>query len=217
MARGDDGSFGNFKGKLGNLVRYQLKGKTVVRKIGVSDKPPTLPQLRVRQKMKVVTRFLSPVLEFINLGFEFVVAGTDQHPHNAATSYNTKNAVMGEYPDIVMDYSKALVSMGPLEPAIGAAVSLVNGGGSVLSGAEFTWQVAEDMDLGIRNDRAMLLVYFPDEGGAEFVLSAAQRREGRGFVELGADQLTKRLECYIAFAADDRKSVSNSVWVGVLT
>ncbi|HMI05205.1 MAG TPA: DUF6266 family protein [Pedobacter sp.] len=74
MARGDNGSFGNFKGKIGNLVRYQLKGKTVVRKIGQNKKPSTLPQLRVRQKMKVVTNFLSPILEFINLGFGFVVS-----------------------------------------------------------------------------------------------------------------------------------------------
>ena len=215
MARGDEGSFGNFKGKIGNLVRYQLKGKTVVRKIGHSSKPPTLPQLRVRQKMKVVASFLSPILGFINLGFEFVVAGTDQHPHNAATSYNTKNAVMGEYPDIVMDYSKALVCMGSLEPAIGAAVSLVSGApGPAGNGVEFTWQVAGDMDLGIRNDRAMLLVYFPDVNEAEFVLSGAQRREGRGFVELGADQLSRKMECYIAFMADDRKSVSDSMWAG---
>lgn len=122
---------------------------------------------------------------------------------------------MGEYPDIVMDYSKALVSMGPLEPAIGAIVSLVSGSPDpVTNGVEFTWQVAEDMDLGIRNDRALLLVYFPDEDAAEFVLSGAQRRDGRSFVELGADQLSKRMECYIAFMADDRKSVSDSVWVG---
>ncbi|WP_285054513.1 DUF6266 family protein [Pedobacter ginsengisoli] len=215
MALGDNGSFGNFKGKIGNLVRYQLKGKTVVRKIGVSNKPPTLPQLAVRRRIKVVSRFLKPMLAYINLGFEHIVAGTDQHPHNAATSYNTKNAVMGEYPDLVMDYSKALVSMGPLEPAIGAAVSLISGAsGPVANGIEFTWLVSEDMDFGIRNDRAMLLVYFPGEGSADFVLSGPQRREGRGFVGLGTNQLNKQMECYIAFTADDRKSVSDSVWVG---
>jgi len=61
-------SFGEFNGKLGNLVSYQLKGKTVVRHIGKTKKPPTAAQLAVRQRMATVIKFLRPALAFINTG-----------------------------------------------------------------------------------------------------------------------------------------------------
>jgi hypothetical protein len=133
-----NGAFGEFKGKLGNLVSYNLKGKTVVRHIGKSKKPPTEAQLAVRQRMAAVIKFLRPALAFINAGFELAVEGTDRHPHNEATAYNYKNALQGEYPNISMDYSKVLVSMGALEPAINAQANLT---------------LSPDMNWAIKNDR----------------------------------------------------------------
>jgi hypothetical protein len=202
-----NGLFEGFTGKLGNLVSYKLKGKQVIRLIGRTIKAPTTAQLVTRQKMALVNGFLKTIVPVINLGYEFEVMGTDRNPYNAAVSYHTKHAMQGVYPNLSLDYSRALISTGPLEPAVNPAVALA---GNVL---EFTWAVAADMDWDIKNDRSMLLVCCPELQDATYILSGARRSTGKDESELPAEYLGKELNAYIAFAADDRQSVSDSVWV----
>lgn len=209
MARFDKGLFGGFSGRLGNVVAYTLKGKTILRTVGTSTKPPTLLQLTVRQKMTVVNEVLKPILGLINVGFALAVVNTDKNPYNEATSYNTKHAMMGEYPNIAIDYSKLLVSMGKLQPAIHPAVTLLP------TGIEFTWEVTADMEWSIKNDRAMLLIYFLERKEPIYILSGAQRHTGKDFIQLPPNYQTLPIACYISFIADDRKSISDSVWIGV--
>jgi hypothetical protein len=205
MARSNS-LFGEFSGKIGNLVCYQLRGKTIVRRIGKSNKPPTLAQLAVRQGVTVVTKFLRSALPVINVGFEFEVAGTAKHQHNAAVSVNVKYATQGNYPDINLDYSKILISMGALAPAISPGLFLR---GAILN---FTWAVDPDMDWSIKNDRAMLLVYCAELDKAVYVLSGAKRSTGQDEIELPTNFVGKELHCYIAFKSSDEKRVSDSVW-----
>lgn len=204
-----NGTSGEFKGKLGNLVSYHLKGKTVIRHIGKSNKKPSAAQLATRQKMALIVKFLSPALAFLNVGFELEVQGTDKNPHNAAVSYNAKNAIQGQYPDITLDYSKVLLSKGILEPAIMPAAAFT---GTLL---ELSWQVAADMDWGIKNDRTMLFIYCPEQDKAVYVLSGSRRSTGKDEIELPLSYVGKELQVYIAFKAANGKSVSNSVWVGI--
>ncbi|MBB5439395.1 hypothetical protein HDC92_003088 [Pedobacter sp. AK017] len=204
-----NGISGEFKGKLGNLVSYQLKGKTVIRHIGKSNKKPSAAQLATRQKMATIIKFLQPAVPFVNVGFELEVQGTDKNPHNAAVSYNVKNALQGQYPDITLDYSKVLLSKGTLEPAILPEATFT---GTLL---EITWQVASDMDWGIKNDRTMLFIYCPELDKAVYVLSGTRRSTGKDEIELPLSFVGKGLQVYIAFKAVNRKSVSDSRWVGV--
>lgn len=201
-----NGLFEGFNGKLGNVVSYNLKGKQVIRKIGRTTKAPTSAQLAVRQKLAVVNAFLKPILPFINTGFEREVTGTDKNPHNAATAYHIKHALKGDYPNISMDYSKALVSMGILEPPLAPAVHLT---GTLLA---FTWVTDPDMSLGIKNDRTMLLVYCPELIQSVYILSGARRSTGQDEIELPANFIGKELHCYISFRSSDGKRVSKSVY-----
>lgn len=142
----NNGPYGGLSGKVGNLVYYNLKGKNVVRKIGYTGKPPTPAKLANYQKMRVVNEFLQPILGFINVSFALAVAGTLKNPHNEELSYNKKNALQGEYPDISMDYPKALVSMGNLETAENHATILHP------DGLEFTWDMPADIEWNRKND-----------------------------------------------------------------
>ena len=210
MGKLDNGAYGHVSGKIGNLVSYTLNGTNVIRKIGRSTKPPTNAQRAVRKKLKLVNEFLNPIFGFIKVGFSFAAECTGKYPHNVALSYNIKNAMAGEYPNITLDYSKAMVSMGTLTPAINPVVSKLE------NGIEFTWEVASDMDWKIKNDRAMLLLYFPDSSNAIYFLSGAKRPEGKDFMELAPAYLSEVMQCYIAFYADDKQSLSDSVWAGAL-
>lgn len=209
MGKFENGIFGTFKGRIGNLVSYQLRGKNVIRRIGKTHKPPTLKQLTARQKMKVTADFLKPMLTFINVGFEQAITGTDKHPHNEATAYNYRNALQGDYPDISINYSKVKLSQGTLEPAINPLAGLT---GNTLS---ITWEVSPDMNWGIKNDRTMFLVYCPELSKAIYVLSGATRITGQDEIELPTNYIGRELHIYIAFRASNGKDISNSVWAPV--
>lgn len=150
------------------------------------------------------------MLGFINVGFELAVIGTDRNPYNEVTSDNFNLATMGEYPDISLDYSKLLVSKRSLPPAENAAVNILP------DGIAFTWTVPTDIDWNSYNDRSMLLIYYPESGKMINILSGAQRRESTDFVKLAPPYLDQPIQTYIAFASGDRKSVSNSLWVGLV-
>ena len=64
-----EGFFDKINGKIGNIVFYQLNGKTVGRSIGKVEKFSD-KQLEVQMRTKLITPFFSPLLEFIKLGFK---------------------------------------------------------------------------------------------------------------------------------------------------
>lgn len=206
MGKLENGPHGHVSGKVGNTVSYTRKGQNIIRTIGVIKKKPTVNQLAVRQRMKLVTEFLKPVLPFINMGFQFVVADTTRYPHNEAVSYNFRNAVEGQYPNYAIDYTKVKVSAGDLEPAINPTVK------KMPVGVEFSWDTPELDDFARKRDRAMLLIYCPNTNNAYYVLNGALRSEGKDIVELPEKMINQNIEAYISFISGDSKSVSDSVY-----
>ena len=199
-----NGAHGALNGKVGNLVSYQLKGKTVVRQVGVILKKPSIPQLAVRQRVKVINQFLNPIKEYITSGFSFEVIGTDRHAHNEATSYNLKNATAGEYPNIHIDYSKVKVSIGNLlSPDEMSATRIENA-------LEITWTYDNKRDYDFRNDRAMIILYYAKTNEAYYILSGSARSDGKQTIELDSTDLMKACNIYLSFFADNRGSVSDS-------
>ncbi|RQO65234.1 hypothetical protein DBR43_30765 [Pedobacter sp. KBW06] len=205
-----NGIFGGFHGKIGNLVGYTLKGKYVIRKIGKSSKPLTPGRQANCQKMTLVNEMLSPSLEVIRKGFRMKVAGTDKNEYNEAVSYNKKNAIQGDYPNISLDYTKVMVSMGTLPVAIHPTLSQTD------DKITFNWEVLADQADQYGKDRAMLLIYFPDLKISWYELIGSTRTEGTYTVEMGEGLADKRMETYISFVKDNGRAVSDSVYVGAL-
>ncbi|AOM80183.1 GNAT family N-acetyltransferase [Pedobacter steynii] len=207
-----NGIFGGFHGRIGNLVGYTLKGKHIIRKIGISTKPLTPARKANCQKMKVVNEILSPSLPVIRAGFRLAIAGTDKNEYNEAVSYNKLNALQGEYPNISLDYTKVLVSMGDLPVAVNPVISQDANGHEI----EFSWEVPADLSYQYDNDRAMLMIYFPALKVSCYHLIGSKRAEGKDSIRIDAAHAGERMEAYIAFIKDDGKQVSNSVYAGSL-
>ncbi|MBB2150567.1 DUF6266 family protein [Pedobacter gandavensis] len=206
----NNGLFGGFNGRVGNLVGYTLNGKSVIRTIGHSTKPLTPARKANCEEMTVINTFLRPIMTFIRVGFRLITAGTDKNFYNAAVSYNKKHAVQGEYPNIIMDYTKAMVSMG----------SLLKAGTTTISkhpeGIEFKWEVPADLPWRNRNDRAMLLIYFPDAGVSTYILSGSRRHVGQEVVAIDPNLTGSRMEAYISFIDEEATEISDSVHAGSL-
>ncbi|MCX2454300.1 DUF6266 family protein [Pedobacter sp. PLR] len=206
----NNGLFGGFNGRVGNLVGYMLNGKSIIRTVGHSTKPLTTARKANCEQMTVVNAFLRPNMTFIRSGFRLITAGTDKNFYNEAVSYNKKHAVQGEYPNISMDYTKALVSMGSLLKADKTTIS------KHADGIEFKWEVPADLPWRNRNDRAMLLIHFPDARVSTYVLSGSRRHVGNEVVAIDTNLAESRMEAYISFIDEDATEISDSVHAGSL-
>lgn len=209
MGKLKGGPFGGVYGKVGNLVGYMLNGENILRKIGKSSKPLTPARKANCEKMTVVNRFLNTSLRFLNIGFGLAVVGTNRNAYNEAVSYNKMNAVQGEYPNISMDYAKALLSKGSLLKANKPQVAEVEGG------VAFSWDTS-GIPAEYSNDRVMLLVYFPNTGTSTFNPSGAKRSEGKELLWIGSEMANEPMEAYISFINPFGTEISDSVYVGSL-
>ncbi|MHA4894369.1 DUF6266 family protein [Pedobacter sp. PWIIR3] len=200
------GPYGPTIGKIGNNVQYMLNGKNVIRMCGVITKPPTVKQLANRQQMKVANDFVRDIKSVVNVGFKFVVEDTDRNQYNEAVSYQKKNAVVGEYPNFTIDYTKVKVSKGELPMPVNASINKLQ------DGVEFKWDTPVLHEYARRSDKAMLLIYYPESGRSIFNCEA-NRIDGKQLIELPEEMLNAHFEAYMFFLAWDVNSVSDSVYI----
>lgn len=208
MAKAPHGPLGPAYGSVGNFTFYELNGQAVVRKKANFIDKPSDAQLLVRSGMKAVMEFFSRIKPFLKTGFINESRGTPQSYFNVATSYNRRYAVKVEGDRFVMDYSAVKLSQGNAAPVKDATAELTS------SRLTFSWFVDETLNWRSQNDQVMMMAYFPEEESAFYQTSGARRIAGQDLLPLPASVLDKRMELYIAFVADDRLSVSDSVYLG---
>jgi hypothetical protein len=218
MAILKNGLFGAVSGRLGNTVIYQKDNKMIVRMIGKRKAPLSENELANRYAFGVVTGFLKAMKLFINVGFAVAAKSDGMYAMNKAVSVNRKWALTGLYPDIKIDYSRALLSFGRLYGLEDPSVALE---GNVLN---FSWEVDVSMGWPFAIDQVIVLVYFPDlvveEGSglqkAYFSLNAALRKSGHASLVLPDEVVNERMEVYAAVVSDDKLSASMSHYLGRL-
>ncbi|WP_316814337.1 DUF6266 family protein [Pedobacter heparinus] len=209
MARINNGIFGSISGKIGNIEGYVRKGQPLIRlKKRKTNIPPSLKQLAVRQRMKVVNTFIGSMTKFVAAGFDLAAANETYTANNAAKSYQLLHAIQGEYPDFSIAYPLARLTEGILPVADEPQVQ------PLANGLLFSWGFAINEGFYYQRQQVMLLVYAPAINKAFYTLSGTRRISGAETMELPDDFKGLVLECYISFVADDRKAISNSVYVG---
>lgn len=204
MAVSPYGPHGPVIGKIGNLVSYILNGQVVTRTIGHKSNKHSKDQLANYQSMAVTMNLLSPMLPFINSSFEIEARGTVKNQHNLATSYNKKQALTGEYPNIKVDYSKVVLSYGDLPIAENLKMVKTD------TGLQFSW----DTEDGLAHDMVMILVCHPHRAQVTSSINACRRDAGTYFAKLSEEDLDQQLEAYICFKSANGKQISNSVYLG---
>lgn len=199
---------GYWHGKLGKTTTYPLNGVLVTRLIGKSTKPPTELQKGVRLRTKLVSAFLFPVKEFIEVGYEREAKRLKLLPQNPAFSYNWKHAVTGEFPKLKIDFAKVLLSYGTMPPPVNLQVIASD------KGLIFNWGPQEGVTGTHWSDQVMLLAYFPKLKKSAYMTAGASRYKGTDLLVVFDVEHGHFAETYIAFVSNDRKSISKSVYVG---
>lgn len=199
---------GPASGKTGNTVSYWLNGQWVTRTIGVNNKEPTVLQLAVWHVTSLIATLLRPVKSFIKIGFALEVKHKPMYPYSKAVAENYEKALKGEYPEVEIDYPKAVFSKGSMPVNYETTVELSD------KGIRFTWD-ASSIFLGMHpNDRVMMVAYCPEKKYAFYDPDGARRKEGTDFLPMikYPDQVV--IHTYVAFIAANKKSISTTFYTG---
>jgi len=208
MATIEDSFFGGFRGRMGNFVFYPLRGKQIMRQIGISTKDPTVKQLKQRDGVGLTNKFVKGIRIFVNQGYELAAKGTSHTAFSMAQSVNSQRIIVGTYPDQTVDFSKALVTKGDFPLLRGAAVTVVK------EGFEFVWDPEVETENGeYWKDQVMLLAVREDNFCSFSSYAGATRNMGRDLLPInGVHPGTYHV--YISILADERKRISDSIYLG---
>jgi hypothetical protein len=110
-----------------------------------------------------------------------------------------------------IDYPKVRVTSGTLEVVQNPTMVLE---GSALN---FSWENDKIRDNNFEDDQLMILVYYPDRKTGTRRYTGAKRGALKDTIKAYKLKPGERLEAYLSFRSDDRKSISNSVYVGSIT
>lgn len=207
MARLKNGILGGIHGKLANLTGYPLNGQHIIRTVGLNTKPLTEKQLFSNLKMAVLMGFFNGLETLLKRGFNPKAKGTTLNYHNVAVALNNPHALKLACPDVEMDFSKFIFSVGDLPQPTETAVEMV------AEGLRFTWS-KDGFSWPENHDQVMLFAYAPDTNDKIFKCSGAKRLEGEDILNIPPSLRSKRFEVYISFVSDDRDRAADSLYLG---
>lgn len=217
MARLKNGILGGVSGKIGNVVGSNWKGIDYVKSLPSQyNDAKTEVQILNRTKFQTVVKFLQPLLEVIRIGFNSLAV--KKTAFNAATSYTYHNALIGDYPDVSIDFSKVMISKGGLRGVENAIAASTEAGK-----LELTWSDNSALGFANANDVAMIVVYHPELEDAYYTLNGANRADAALVLDLPQSYSGSEVHVYMGFMAltgsqsAAKKSISNSQYLGAVT
>lgn len=209
------GILGGVSGKIGNVVGARWKGIDYLRVLPASVSDAKSPaQITQRNKFAIVIKFLQPITEFIRIGFRG--QAVKQSAFNAAMSYNYHNALTGEYPDTVIDYTMAAVSRGNLPGAVNPVCA-----SEEAAKVSISWEPNTSQGQAADSDVAMVVIYNPTLKEAIYSFNAGIRSDASISIDLPANFSGSDVYCYVCFVVLEsalggqaRNAISNSAYAG---
>lgn len=209
------GILGGFRGRVGNVIGSTWKGQDVmkIRPASVFN-PNTEHQQLQRAKFGLVGRFNQAHRNLIRIGFRAYTKNITAA--NAAMSYNLVNAVTGLFPDLSIDFSKVMISMGSL-----AAIDGVSVLSEASSSVTLNWTT--DIQYGNGKDSDQFVASFYDSATAEVVYfpGCASRQEKTVSLNLPATWSGRAAEVFVFLISLEgkglsasRETVSNTIYAG---
>jgi hypothetical protein len=204
------------KGKIGNLVFYELNGKTVVRSRPSQNHKnkhnPSPLQLLQREKLKTINAFLKPIKRALDFGYQEFLTQSKKGMHWAYSELNTKgyNHTRAEKIDpAFLRISKGNL-LGPDKPNLAKQdhAIVINWTDNSLEGkAQPT-------------DETFILCYCPEQEKYIWPELKFRRNSGQAIIDLSPDQTNLTWHAYLAFSQVNIRTrkyiLSDSVYLGMV-
>ncbi len=204
------------KGKIGNLVFYELNGKTVVRSRPSQNHKnkhdPSPLQLNQREKLKNINAFLKPIKRVLDFGYQEFLTQSKKGMHCAYSELNTKgyNHTRTQKIDpAFLRISKGNL-LGPDKP------TLVKDGPTLV----ITWTDNSLEGKAQPTDEAFILCYCPEQEKYIWPELKFRRSSGQAILDLSPDQTNLTWHVYLAFSQVNIRTrkyiLSDSVYLGMV-
>lgn len=200
---------GPFSGKVGTVVGYKWKNKSVMRGLPSTRKRGPSPlQIQQYAKFRLMNAFLNPLTKFLNITYNNLAV--DMSGYNKAFSYNVKNAIAGVYPEFMIDYPMVLVSRGDLPNVHSTNVSSPNA-----ESLKFSWTDNSGKGKANSTDVAFAAVYNEENGQWTYKMNLSARNAGECIMDLRLFK-DKVVHSYFGFISADGKEVTDSIYTGLV-
>lgn len=206
MGKLKNGPRGQIIGKVGGLVGTNLRGENIVKTAPKKRTSSSPKQLAQQSKFKRAVNFYLPMQELVDI--TFAKEGRGSGSSNAA-GHVLHNAITGEYPNIVIDYSRVSISRGHLPSA--DDTSITKDGESIT----FNWVDNSMFGSAGKTDKAIFVVYCPSVEQAIVESDAGTRADCTANININLFE-GYEVYTYMAFIKADKKKMSDSRYTGKL-
>src|SRR5690242_5222811 len=205
-----NGIIGEVTGTTGTVVSYMRYGQNIARSKGSTrkNKIETPARRKQREKIRVCNEFTH---SFSGTGFfnkSFPAYGHTGSGYNRVTS-SIMNLAIVTSPVVAIAWPKVLISKGPIAPVDYAQAS-VNEEGNIV----FAWINNAGEGTAKKDDRAILVAWFPESKQAVLSFSDAERKDGMAILETGYCKGVAKT--WLGFLSADETNAANSVYTGEL-
>lgn len=210
MGKLNDGLFGAFTGRIGNLVGYSLGGVDLVRKRPRrrSKNSATEKQLEQRERFALAIKFLTPITEVV--GAYFWKRHKTKSRFNFAVSYNLEHSIVPSVGGgFEINYQKVMISKGDLRGVdSGMITSLPN--------QELKLDWTDNSGQGSAKDTDVMLVVLYSPGQDLFHIFNPAALRGQTTVTLTVPGFFRgdEVHIWVAMVTEDRKEASVSSYLG---
>jgi len=196
------GILGGFSGKVGSVIGASWKRTMYMRSLPKKTNSQTLAQRTQRAKFALVINLLRPLTAVLRVGWKRYA--THQSPFNAATAYTLANAIVGEFPNIQIDYKKVMISRGNLTPIQPPTLTGSSGKITIL------WKNNSGIGNAKPTDKLLLALINPVKNEVITRYDETERSKESFAIDL-PHWTGDKVHIYMAFASDDGKEVSDSI------
>lgn len=210
MGKLKNGPFSGFTGRTGSLVGSRRKGKWILSAVKATEsKPPTLKQLNQQMRFGLATGWLSGIASIIRTTFK----GYDDNmtAMNYAVHLTLESAITGVSPNYMINFPKAILSKGNLEPANSPGIITED-----VAELKFVWLANLGKYNGEATDDCLFIVYNPLKGRWVTQYGAITRAALQYTLSIPAEYSGDLVHAWFAFISEDGKSVSTSQYLGAL-
>ena len=210
MASFKDSFYGKLSGKVGSITTYVINGVQVVRANTVPRDPKTPKQLAHRMKFGLVNSGLSPLNSAIKLGYR-----GDRNAYRTLVGKVYREAVLGEYPNLTLDYSKIKIAEGCLQPPADISIEF----DAATNIALFSWdaQISEAQKRANVNDQVNIVVLNEKYNAVNHISEVAKRKEGAASIAVPNGWKPAHTHFWLYFSSHTLQMNSESVYVKLIS
>lgn len=210
MGKCNQGVFGNWVKKVGNVVGRVVNGQNIysIYQPNVSN-PQTERQQKTRTKFSMLTKLGSVIGIFLSIGLlQSKGKGTWL---SRFISINFEDGITGTYPSFELNYPKLILSQGNVDLPYNTAAQVQG------SDVNITWIDNSGIGNAKDSDKAMFLIYNKDKNASIVDEEAADRSTRQASYELPTSWNGDTIYVYFAMQRVAERTASASMFLGQFT